>query len=148
MEVTNDFKKLLELFNSHKVDYIIIGAYALAYYGVPRYTGDIDILVNPDVENAERVMSALDEFGITATDVSALEFSKFNNVVQIGVSPVRVDILTSISGLSWEEAAFEREHGMYGGVAVHCIAKAQFIANKRAIGRSKDLADLEALGEL
>ena len=147
MEVQQDFRDLLALFNAHEVDYIIVGAYALAYHGAPRYTGDMDILVRPDSENAFRILSALDEFGFGSLGLAAEDFTAPDKVIQIGVTPVRVDIVTSLTGVSWEEAAKGRVAGTYGDLEVYYIGKKQFILNKRALGRKKDLADLEALGE-
>ncbi len=147
MEVQQDFRKLLELFNVHKVDYIIVGAHALAYHGIPRYTGDIDILVRPDSENAHRILTALNNFGFGSVGLTIEDFVNPDKVVQLGVAPVRIDIITSITGVSWEEAASGRVQGKYGDVPVHFLGQDQFIANKRALGRKKDLADIEALGE-
>lgn len=147
MEVQSDFRDLLKLFNEHKVEYIIIGAYALAFHGAPRYTGDIDILVKPDARNAQRVMAALDEFGFGSVGLKAEDFESPNKIVQLGVPPVRMDIITSITGFSWEEASSGRVQGKYGSLPVYFIGRTQFISNKRALGRKKDLADLEALGE-
>ena len=141
------FKELLALFNAHDVDYLIVGAYALAYYGSPRYTGDMDILVRADLENARRILSALEEYGFGSLGLRNEDFSSPDKIVQLGVVPVRVDIITSITGLSWEEAAASRENGNYGDVVVHYLGKRAFIRNKQALGRKKDLADLEALGE-
>lgn len=147
MEVQRDFKELLALFNAHDIDYLIVGAYALAYYGSPRYTGDMEILVHPDPENARRIFSALEEYGFGSLGLTAEDFSSPDKIVQLGVVPVRVDIITSITGLSWEEATASRENGNYGDVVVHYLGKRAFIRNKQALGRKKDLADLEALGE-
>ena len=147
MEVQQDFKDLLALFNAHKVDYIIVGAHALAYHGAPRYTGDMDILVRPDSENAQRVLRALDDFGFASLGLTVEDFTSPDKVVQLGVAPVRVDIVTSITGVSWKDAAAGRVAGTYGGLEVYYIGREQFILNKRALGRKKDLADLEAIGE-
>lgn len=147
MEVQQDFRDLLALFNAHKVDYIIVGAHALAYHGAPRYTGDMDILVHPNSENAQRILRALDEFGFGSLGLRSEDFVASDKVVQIGVAPVRIDIVTSITGVSWEEAAAGRLAGTYGDLEVYYIGKEQFILNKRALGRKKDLADLEAIGE-
>jgi len=146
MEIQQDFKDLLELFNAHKVEYIIVGGYALAFHGAPRYTGDIDIFVKPDDENAARIMSALEVFGFGSVGLAAQDFERPGQVVQLGVPPVRVDIITSISGVSWNEAFSQRAAGKYGDIQVHYIGHKQFIMNKKAMGRKKDLADLEALG--
>jgi len=104
MEVQQDFKKLLELFNVHKVEYVIVGGYALAFHGVPRYTGDIDILVRPDDENARKVLAALDEFGFGSVGLEKSDFTDLGKVVQFGVPPIRIDIISSLTGVSWEEA--------------------------------------------
>jgi len=146
MEAQKDFEELLKLFNGHKVEYIIVGAYALAFHGVPRFTGDIDVLVHPSPGNAERILSALADFGFGSLGLTAEEFKTPNYVVQLGVPPVRIDIITSITGVSWEEADQGKIRGRYGGVSVYFLGKDQYIANKRAIGRKKDLADIEALG--
>jgi hypothetical protein len=147
MEVQKDFRDLLELLNAHKVEYLIVGAYALAFHGAPRYTGDMDIFVKPDPANAQRIMAALNDFGFGSVELSATDFEVEDKVVQLGFPPVRVDIVTSLTGVSWEEAASGRIEGMYGNVPVYYIGREQFISNKRALGRKKDLADLEALGE-
>ncbi|MFB3925054.1 MAG: hypothetical protein ACE14T_03290 [Syntrophales bacterium] len=148
MEVQRDFEDLFALLNAHKVDYIIIGAYALAYHGAPRYTGDIDILVRPDEKNAGRILDALKEFGFDSLGLSPDDFSIPGQVVQLGTAPVRVDIVTSITGVPWEEAYKGRAEGPYGKIKVYYLGKDQFISNKRALGRKKDMADLEALGVL
>jgi len=146
MEVQQDFRDLLALFNAHHVEYIIVGAHALAYHGAPRYTGDMDILVRPHPENAKRIMEALDEFGFGSLGLVAQDFTAPDRVTQLGVAPVRMDIVTSITGVSWEEAAAGRAQGSYGDVVVHFLGRQEFILNKRALGRKKDQADLEALG--
>jgi hypothetical protein len=146
MEVQEDFRDLLALFNAHKVDYLIVGAHALAYHGAPRYTGDMDILVRPDPENAQRILNALEEFGFGSAGLTAEDFTGPDKVIQLGVAPVRVDIVTSITGVSWEEADTGRVQGKYGNVFVHFLGRKEFIRNKRALGRKKDEADLEALG--
>ena len=147
MEVQKDFKELLELFNAHRVEYMIVGAYALAFHGVPRFTGDIDILVRPFPENAQNILSALADFGFGSLNLAADDFQKPNYVVQLGSPPVRIDIVTSITGVTWEQADGGKQKGLYGNVPVFFLGREQCIANKRAIGRKKDLADLEALGE-
>jgi hypothetical protein len=146
MEVQEDFRDLLALFNANKVDCLIVGAHALAYHGVPRYTGDLDILVRPDPANARGILKALGKFGFGAVGLTADDFTIPDKVLQLGVPPVRIDIVTSITGVSWEEAAAGRVRGNYGDVPVFFLGKKEFIKNKRAVGRKKDEADLEALG--
>jgi len=146
MEVQQDFRDLLALFNAHNVDYIIVGAHALAYHGAPRYTGDMDLLVRPDSENAQRILQALNEFGFGSLGLVAEDFATPGQVIQLGVAPVRVDIVTSITGVTWEDAAAGQVQGKYGNVPVRFIGRKEFILNKQALGRKKDQADLEALG--
>lgn len=148
MDAQRDYKELLGLFNEKRVEYMIVGAYALAYYGAPRFTGDLDILVNPSLENAEKILSALDDFGFGALELHKQDFQTPDSVIQLGVPPLRIDIVTSLTGVTWEEAARGKIAGTYGDIPVHFLGKEQYIVNKRAIGRRKDLADLEALGEL
>ncbi len=147
MEIQRDFKELLALFNAHHVDYLIVGGYALAFHGAPRFTGDLDILVSPDIENAMQVVEALREFGFGDLGLQAEDFASPDKIVQLGVPPVRVDLITSLTGVTWEEAHLHKMKGMFGDVPVYFIGLNAFIANKKATGRKKDLADLEALGE-
>ena len=147
MDAQPDFKELLGLFNSHGVEYLIVGAYALAFHGAPRNTGDIDLLVRIHPENARKIVSALRAFGFGTLGLKDDDFLQPEQVVQLGVPPVRVDILTSISGVTWEEAIAGQMPGCYADVPVNFIGKTEYIRNKRATGRKKDAADIEALGE-
>ena len=146
MEVQPDFRDLLALLNEHEVEYLIVGGYALAFHGAPRFTGDIDIFVRPDSENAARILNALVAFGFRSPDLTTADFENPKKVIQLGVPPVRIDIITSTSGVSWEEADAGKEPGAFGDVPVAYIGRQQYIKNKRSVGRKKDLADLEALG--
>jgi hypothetical protein len=147
MESNTDYNELLALFNANRVRYLIVGAYALAFHGAPRYTGDLDILVRPDAENGGRILRALEAFGFGSLGLTVDDFAIPDRVVQLGVPPVRVDIVTSITGVSWDEADASRVVGLLGDIPVSFIGKDAFIQNKRALGRIKDLADAEALGE-
>ena len=147
MEIQSDFRELLELLNANKVEYIIVGGYALAFHGAPRYTGDIDIFVKPSIENAQHILAALDVFGFGSLDLKIDDFKSKDKVVQLGVPPVRVDIMTSISGVSWENAFAGSVKGNYADIPVKYIGLNEFVVNKRAIGRKKDLSDLEALSK-
>jgi hypothetical protein len=146
MEIRTDFKELLELFNKHKVEYLVVGGYALAFHGAPRFTHDIDLFVRPTSENAERILTALDDFGFGSLKLSKDDFTTPGLVVQLGVPPVRIDIITRVSGVSWEKADAGKAAGFYADVPVSFIGRDDFIANKRATGRAKDAADIEALG--
>jgi len=147
MDLPNDLRELLALFNAHGVEYVVAGAHALAYHGAPRYTGDLDLLVGADPDNARRLMAALSEFGFADVGLTSKDFEFPNQVIQLGRPPVRVDLLTSLTGVTWEEARDGSESGVCGGVSVRFLGRAQFVANKRAAARKKDLADLDALGE-
>lgn len=116
MEVQRDFRKLLEIFNKHDVEYLIVGGYALAFHCAPRYTGDLDIFIRPDSMNAQRVMSALEDFGFESVGLTEADFERPDNVVQLGVPPVRVDIVTSLTGISWKSAFEHRVQGRYGDI--------------------------------
>jgi hypothetical protein len=133
--------------NEHGVEYLVVGAHALAFHGAPRFTGDIDILVRPDPDNGNRVIEALAAFGFRFPNLTGEDFQDPHKVVQLGVPPVRIDIIASITGVSWQEADTHKVAGTFGDVPVHYLGREQFIANKRATGRKKDLADIEALGE-
>ena len=104
MEIQPDFRDLFELLNEHKVEYLIVGGYALAFHGAPRYTGDIDIFVRPHPENAQRILHALAAFGFQFPNLNVDDFQNLNKVVQLGVPPIRVDLIPSLTGVSWEEA--------------------------------------------
>ena len=147
MEVQPDFKELLALFNDHRVSYLIVGGYALAFHGAPRFTGDLDIFIKPDHENASRIVAALDAFGFASLGLTESDFEQSDQVIQLGVAPVRIDLITTITGVSWDEAFAGKVVSSYGDVPVHYIGRQQFVLNKRATGRKRDLADLEALGE-
>ena len=147
MAVPKDFRELLALFNARGVEYLIVGGYALAFHGAPRYTGDLDLLVNRSEENAQRIVAALEAFGFGSLGISISDFRRPGRVVQLGVPPVRVDLVTSIDGVSWGRAWRGRVQGAYGNVPVNFIGRKEFIANKRASARQRDLADIEALGE-
>ena len=138
---------MLALLNAHGVEYVIVGAYALAHHGVPRHTGDLDIYIRPTPENARRMVAVLNEFGFGTLGLTEADFTELDQVIQLGRPPVRIDLMTSITGVPWEAADRGKSAGTYGDVPVFFLGRAQLSANKRATGRKKDLADLEALGE-
>lgn len=142
-----DYYDMLSGFADVGVEYLVIGAYALAAHGHPRATGDLDLWVRPMPENAERVMTALSAFGAPLTEVSREDFEIPDTVFQIGVSPRRIDILTTIEGVRFDDAWPERLEIEVEGVPVSVIGREHFIQNKRALGRSQDLADVERLRE-
>jgi len=125
------------------VEYLVVGAYAMGAYGYSRATGDMDILVRPNRENAERVIRALAAFGAPVEHISVEDFETEGTVYQIGVAPVRIDILTSIDGVSFDEITIEKQD--IGGIVVPVIDLDSLIKNKRSTGRLRDLADCEEL---
>lgn len=140
-----DFLDLLRAFIAHEVRFLIVGAYALALHGRPRATGDLDVWVDPTPDNAARVVGALAAFGAPMEQVSEADFSSPGVVLQLGVAPARIDILTALTGITFEEAWQGRVREALGGVPVEFIGRESFIKNKRATGRIKDLADIEGL---
>jgi len=146
MAAQKDFEELLELLNSKRIKYLVVGGYALAFHGAPRYTGDIDIFVKPDTRNAALIISALKKFGFGSLDIKRSDFEKPGFIIQLGVPPVRVDLITSLTGVSWKESFSKKVRGKYGNVPVNYIGREQLIKNKSALARKKDLADIEALG--
>mgnify|MGYP003606955284 FL=1 len=147
MKLPQDFRKFLELFNAKGVEYMIVGSYALAYYGAPRYTGGIDLFVRLTEANAHRIMGALTEFGFTFANLTWNDFVKDDTVIQLGVPPVRIDILTFLSGMDWDTASSHKVQDAIDGIPVFVIGRQDYLVNKKASGRAKDLADIEALGE-
>lgn len=140
-----DFKDLLSAFNAHGVDYLVVGAHALAAHGRVRATGDLDIWVRPIEENADRVMKALTAFGAPLQNLRASDLTQAGVVFQIGVAPLRIDILTAIDAVEFEEAWRERLTATLAGEKVPVLSARHLIVNKRAVGRTQDLADLEWL---
>lgn len=147
MDLYPDFKELLELLNAHKVDYLIVGGYALALHGYPRFTGDLDIYLGIQQDNAKKILSVLKEFGFGELNLSEKDFTQSDQIIQLGVPPIRIDFITSIDGVEWDTAWANREKGNWADIPVAYLGREDFISNKRASGRLKDLADIESLGE-
>lgn len=145
MRVEKDYEELFKSFNKHRVKYCIIGSYAVAFYARPRYTKDIDILIEPTVDNSRRVVRALNEFGFESLALSAADFRKKRNIIQLGYEPVRVDILTSLKGCSFPRAWKKKETAQYGRENVWFIGLEDLIMLKRASNRPQDKADLAFL---
>ena len=145
--MNQDFLDLLRAFIDGNVRFLIVGAYALGVHGRPRATGDLDVWVDPTPENATRVLSALEQFGAPTGQVNAEDFSRPGIVFQMGLPPLRIDVLTELSGLTFSEAWPTRTQAAFGPVLADVIGREAFIKNKRATGRARDLGDIEALGE-
>ena len=142
-----DFRDLLVLFADAGVEFVIVGAYALAFHGAPRASGDIDLFVRPSLANAQRVFDALARFGapLESAGVTAADFAQPEAVYQIGLPPRRIDVLTEISGVTFDEAWTSRVVGEVEGRTVSFIGRAALLKNKEASGRPKDIADAARL---
>lgn len=143
--MNDDFVDLLRALCAADARFMIVGAYALAVHGHPRATGDLDIWIDATAENAGRVIEALREFGAPLTDVGSDDFARPSLVYQIGLAPRRIDIMTDLTGLTFEEAWPERVERTIGGQTVSVIGRAAYLKNKRATGRPQDLADIARL---
>ncbi|MDR7332649.1 nucleotidyltransferase [Roseateles asaccharophilus] len=139
-----DFKEFAELLNANGVEYLVVGGYALAAHGHPRYTGDIDFWLNPHADNLERLLTTLRQFGFGSLNLSTADFAP-DSVIQLGQPPRRIDLLMGIDGVAFEDCYERREIITVDGLALNFIGLDDFKANKRASGRHKDLADLDAL---
>ena len=142
--LNSDFKEFAELLNANAVEYLVVGGYALAAHGHPRYTGDIDFWVSHDAANIERLLKVLQAFGFGSLGLTADNFDA-DTVVQLGQPPRRIDLLTGIDGVDFAGCWSRRETVSFDGLSLNLIGLEDFKANKRAVGRLKDLADLEAL---
>ncbi len=140
-----DFKEFLRLLNNHRVEYLLIGGYAVSYYGYPRATNDIDIWIAVHPDNAARMVTVLNEFGFNVAEVSPELFLKVPSIVRMGFPPMRIEVTTSISGVAFEQCYAERVSDTLDGVEVSIIGLAHLKQNKKASGRFKDLSDLEYL---
>lgn len=140
-----DFSELLREFNANKVEYLIVGAHALAAHGHVRATKDLDVWVRPNSENATRVIQALSSFGAPFGDLTEGDLSRQGTIFQIGVPPLRIDVITTIDGVEFSEAWTRKFEGKFGEVPAFVLSKTDLIKNKKAAGRLQDLADAEAL---
>ena len=145
MRLSNDLREFLELLNSRGVEYVIVGAHSLAFHGRPRYTGDLDILIRATPKNAAKIVDLLNEFGFADSGFRESDFTELNQVIQLGRAPNRIDLLSSISGVSTDEAFASKVSAELDGIPLFILGKDALIQNKRAVGRPQDLADLDIL---
>jgi len=145
MELAPDFDEFIGSLIAHGVEFLVVGAYALAFHGAPRFTGDLDILIRPDIDNAARLLKSLDAFGFPITGLSPETISDRRRMLQMGVPPVQIHVMSAISGVEWHEAWADRVEGPLGSHNVQFLGRDTFLRNKRAAGRPKDLADIDAL---
>ena len=146
MKIHPDFDDFVAALNRNHVEYIIVGSFALAFHGCPRATGDIDFWIRPLFSNAENLLKALQDFGFEKLDISK-DGILSGNIIQLGFPPVRIDLISRLTGLNAEEVWKGRKKGKFGNHDVFYISRREYIRNKRSIGRHKDFADLELLGE-
>jgi len=145
-----DFDEFLKLLNHHKVRYVIVGGYALSAHLLPRATKDLDILIEASENNAKKIVEALREFGFSLSNLETKELMSPEVIIQLGRPPVRIDVLTSITGVKWDEVWKNRKKWFFGKsqIPTYFIGKNQLIKNKMATGREQDLLDVKKLKRL
>lgn len=142
---SQDFKEFVELLINHKAEYLIVGGYAVGVHGHPRYTGDLDIWLNPTQENANRILACVNEFGFASFGLKQDDFTKEGNIVQLGYPPLRIDLLTQIDGVTFSECYQNKIQVEIEGLLVNFIGYNDLIKNKKESGRLRDLDDLNNL---
>lgn len=148
MDIYREFQELFKSLNGHGVEYVIVGGYAMGHYGVPRTTQDMDILLHASPDHAPKIIAALEDFGFGGTGLTEADFQEPRFFFRLGRVPVQVDLLTTISGVSWDDAWANRSPGRYGDVPVQYIGRAEFIRNKLTAGRPEDIGDVSRIGGL
>lgn len=145
MKPSKDFEELFASLDAHEVRFLVVGGYAFAFHAKPRYTKDLDILIEPTPENAQRLLKALADFGFGSLGLTAEDFTTPGNIIQLGHPPSRIDFLNSLKQVSFEEAWEHRIQGHFSGQKVFYIGLEDLIRNKQAVGRPQDRADVAAL---
>jgi hypothetical protein len=143
--MNRDFVDLMRAFGAHEVRFLVVGAYALGVHGRPRATGDLDLWVDATPENAAKIITALAEFGAPLADVTVEDFGRPGIIFQMGLPPRRIDVITALTGLTFAQAWPRRLRSTFGPVEVDFIGREDFITNKRATGRARDLVDVKSL---
>jgi hypothetical protein len=142
-----DFIDFIQFLNDNEVKYMVVGAYALSLHGRPRNTGDLDIWIKPDKENARKMVQVIKDFGFETLNLSEVDFLRKNYVTQLGYPPLRIDILNSVTGINFDEAYQEKVEIVIDNLKISFIGENDFIKNKQAVGRAKDLGDIDALNK-
>ena len=145
MDLAPDFDEFIASLPAHGVEFVIVGAYALAFHGAPRFTGDLDVLVRPTRDNASRLLTALEAFGFPVAELTPNAIVDSRRMLQLGVPPVQLHVMSAITGVEWDEVWADRVAGPLGRHQVSFLGRTTFIRNKRAAARPKDLADIDAL---
>jgi len=143
--LSRDFKEFVELLIKNKAEYLIVGGYAVAIHGYPRYTGDLDIWLNPTPENAKSIVKTVNEFGFSSFNLTESDFTKPGNVIQLGYPPLRIDLLTELDGVSFNECFINRKEVEMENLIVNFIGYEDLLKNKRESGRLRDIDDIENL---
>jgi hypothetical protein len=147
LDLAPDFDEFCGLLLDHHVEFVIVGAHALALHGAPRFTGDLHILIRPTADNAERLIAAIHSFGFPEIPLTAAQIIAPGRIIEMGVAPVQVHVMSAIDGVAWDEVWSGRVEAKFGARLVGFIGRAEFLKNKRAAGRPKDLADIAALSD-
>ena len=145
MDLAPDFDEFIGSLLAHGVEFVVVDAYALAFHGAPRFTGDLDVLVRPTLDNATRLLSALKSFGFPIENLTAETIADRRRMLEMGVPPVQINVMSAITGVEWDEARSARAEGTLGSHTVPFLGRETYLRNKRASGRPKDLADIDAL---
>lgn len=145
MDLAPDFDEFIGCLTAHGVEFIVVGAYALAYHGAPRFTGDLDVLIRPTIENAKRFLDAVHAFGFPISELTPALVVDMRALLEMGLPPVQIHVMSTISGVEWDDAWADHVQAPLGAHPVALLGRRTFIQNKRAAGRPKDLADIDAL---
>jgi hypothetical protein len=145
MSLSKDLREFIECLNSNRVEYLIVGALAVSWHGYPRYSADVDFLVRPSRGNAELLLTAIGQFGFGSLDISMDDLTTPGKVIQLGYEPNRIDLMTSVTGVSFDEAWQTRSFGDLDGIPVNFIGRTALLRNKESTGRAKDRIDAEEL---
>ena len=145
MDLAPDFDEFIACLNARGVEFLIVGAYALAFHGAPRFTGDFDVWIRPTLENGAKLLAALRDFGFPAPELTPEAVTRPRAMLQMGVEPVQIHVMATISGVTWDDAWAHRVPAIIGGHGAAFLGKTAFLQNKRAAGRPQDLADIDAL---
>lgn len=141
--LSKDFNEFVALLKRHEAEYMIVGGYAVGVHGYPCYTGGLDIWLNPTVPNAERVLRAITDFGFGSFNLTVADLTEEGNVIQFGQPPLRIDLLTSIDGVTFDACYANRKEVTFDGMAMNFIGYHDLVTNKKATGRHRDLDDVE-----
>jgi len=148
MELDQDFKEFIALLNEHKVEYLIVGGYAVVVYGYHRFTGDLDVWLKPTHENAQKLLCVLHDYGFGRLNLNENDFCQKNNIIQLGYEPLRIDILTSIEGMDFDKCYKRRTSKKADKIKINFIGLDDLRKNKKLVGRDRDIEDYKHLKKL